>query len=311
MPADGSSHRVRAPGRAPPRRELGTFSLSGVRDRPDCEPPPRVSAPRNGPRRGMGERGRGPERLDPALAGQRLGGAGRHRETARILAELHPGELDRPEATHPRRWRNWQTRWIQVPVGLFPWRFKSSPSHKRLRRRERAARPRPSASQCRRLDQKPRPTWLDRVHHSSVVDGVRPAFVVVAAVLTAMACTSEPRLGSNPADQDAGNERRPDEDASPGEAGDARACDPDPRARIEPDISPTCSSSPGCSGTMRSPDLTWWAPNSCAPLRVATTCQPVPRRARASSTRSAGTPPVIRPSSTCPQTPSERTDFVT
>ncbi len=59
---------------------------------------------------------------------------------------------------------------------------------------------------------------------------------MVAAVLTAMACTSEPRLGSNPADQDAGNERRPDEDASPGEAGDARACDPDPRARIEPDI---------------------------------------------------------------------------
>ena len=26
-------------------------------------------------------------------------------------------------------WRNWQTRWLQVPVGATPWRFKSSHPH--------------------------------------------------------------------------------------------------------------------------------------------------------------------------------------
>ena len=25
-----------------------------------------------------------------------------------------------------RMWRNWQTRWLQVPVGATPWRFESS-----------------------------------------------------------------------------------------------------------------------------------------------------------------------------------------
>ena len=26
-------------------------------------------------------------------------------------------------------WRNWQTRWLQEPVGAIPWRFESSPAH--------------------------------------------------------------------------------------------------------------------------------------------------------------------------------------
>ena len=30
---------------------------------------------------------------------------------------------------HMRMWRNWQTRWLQVPVGATPWRFKSSHPH--------------------------------------------------------------------------------------------------------------------------------------------------------------------------------------
>ena len=30
---------------------------------------------------------------------------------------------------HLPRWRNWQTRWLQVPVGATPWRFESSPGH--------------------------------------------------------------------------------------------------------------------------------------------------------------------------------------
>ncbi len=29
-------------------------------------------------------------------------------------------------------WRNWQTRWLQVPVGATPWRFKSSHPHLQL-----------------------------------------------------------------------------------------------------------------------------------------------------------------------------------
>ena len=29
----------------------------------------------------------------------------------------------------PPGWRNWQTRWLQVPVGATPWRFESSPGH--------------------------------------------------------------------------------------------------------------------------------------------------------------------------------------
>ncbi len=28
-----------------------------------------------------------------------------------------------------RMWRNWQTRWLQVPVGATPWRFESSHPH--------------------------------------------------------------------------------------------------------------------------------------------------------------------------------------
>ena len=30
---------------------------------------------------------------------------------------------------HLRSWRNWQTRWIQVPVVAIPWRFESSRPH--------------------------------------------------------------------------------------------------------------------------------------------------------------------------------------
>ena len=34
--------------------------------------------------------------------------------------------IGRTRATIARMWRNWQTRWLQVPVGATPWRFESS-----------------------------------------------------------------------------------------------------------------------------------------------------------------------------------------
>jgi hypothetical protein len=62
----------------------------------------------------------------------------------------------------------------------------------------------------------------------------------MASVLTATACTDESSLGSNPGSQDAGldgsSDPSADSDGSSSEAGDERVCDPDPRARIEPEI---------------------------------------------------------------------------
>jgi hypothetical protein len=38
-------------------------------------------------------------------------------------------KINKPDFSKVPRWRNWQTRYVQVVVVARPWRFESSPGH--------------------------------------------------------------------------------------------------------------------------------------------------------------------------------------